>query len=42
MWNVKNKMNEYNKANTDADIENKLVFTSVEKEGRRGKIGVGD
>ena len=42
LWNLKNKMNEYNKAKTDADIENKLVVTSVEKEGRRGKIGVGD
>ena len=45
MWNLnlkKKKTNEYNKTETDSDIENKLVVTSGEREGRRGKIWGGD
>ena len=36
MWNLKNKMNEYNKTETDTDRENKLVVTRVEREEGRG------
>ena len=39
MWNLKNKTNEYNKTETDSDIENKLVVTSGESEEKRGKKG---
>ena len=35
-------MNEYNKTETDSDIENKLVVSSGERAGGRGKIRVGD
>ena len=42
MWNLKNKTNEQNKTEIDSDIENKLVVTSGEKEGGRGKPGVWD
>ena len=35
-------MNEYNKTETDSDIENKLVVSSGEREGGRGKVRVGD
>ena len=44
MWNLKIKqMNEYNKTEIDSiDIEKKLVVTSGESRGRRGKIGVGN
>ena len=42
MWNLKNIINEYNKTKRLTDIENKLVVTSGEREGGRGKIGVGD
>ena len=35
-------MNEYNKTEADSDIGNTLVVTSEEREGGRGKIGVGD
>lgn len=34
MWNLKQQKNEYNKKKADSDIENKLVVTSGEKEGR--------
>ena len=36
------KKNEYNKTNRATDIENKLMVTSGEREGGRGKIGVED
>ena len=38
MWNIKNKTNECVQQNTNRlrDIENKLVFTSGEREGGRG------
>ena len=39
MWNLKNKTNEYNKKETDSQIENKLVVASREREGGRGKMG---
>ena len=42
MWNLKNKMNEYNRTNRFTNIENKLVVISGGKEAKRGKIGVGD
>ena len=43
IWNLKkHKKTKYNKTETDTDIENKLVVTSVEKEGGRGNMGVGD
>ena len=32
-------MNEHNKTETDSDIENKLVFTTWEREGRRVRYG---
>ena len=35
-------MNEYNKTETDSQIENKLLVISGEREGGRGKIEVGD
>ena len=35
-------MNEYNKTETDSDIENKLVVSSGEREGGRGKVRVGN
>ena len=41
MWNLKNKTDEYNKTETHR-YENKLVITSGEREGGRGKIVVGD
>ena len=44
MCNLKIKqMSEYKKIEADStDIEKKLVVTSGESEGGRGKIGVGD
>ena len=43
MWNIKNKTNEYSNTETDSQIiENKLVVTSGENEGGRGKIGIWD
>ena len=43
MWNLKNETNEYNKAETDlTDIENKVMNASGEREGGKGKIGVGN
>ena len=42
-WNLKIKqIREYNKKETDSDVENKLVATSGEKEGGRCKIVAGD
>ena len=38
----KNKISEYNKKETNTDIENKLVVTNGERERERGNIGVGD
>ena len=35
-------MNKYNKTETDSDTENKLVATSGERGGGRGKIGEED
>ena len=34
-----NKQNEYNKTDTDSQTQNKLVVTSGETEGGRGKMG---
>ena len=42
MWNLQNKTNEYNKTERLTYIENKLGVTSEEREGKQGKIGVGD
>ena len=44
MWNIKYKTNEHIKQNRNrlTDIENKLVVTSGEREGRRVKITVGN
>ena len=43
MQNLKNNTNEcICKAETDSDIENKLVVTKGEREGRRDKLGVWD
>ena len=43
MWNLKiQQTSEYNNKEADTDIESKLVVTSGEREGRRGKIGVGE
>ena len=36
-WNLNNETNEYNKTETDSQIENKLVVTSQEREGGRSK-----
>ena len=33
---------DYNKTERHTDIENKLVVTNGEREGRMGKMGVGD
>ena len=41
MESKKPQKTKYNKTETDTDTENKLVVTSVEKEGGRGNIGVG-
>ena len=38
----KNETNEYDKTETDSNIENKLVVTSWEGERGRGKLGGGD
>ena len=41
MWNLKNKMNEYDKTETDSDTENKPVVTigeEVERGARLGKV----
>ena len=35
-------MNEYNKTETDSQVENKLVVTSGVRQGVGGKIGVED
>ena len=37
-----NTVSEYDKTEIDSDIENKLVVLSAEREGGRGRIGVGD
>ena len=42
MGNLKYKMSEYNKKESDLDRENKLVVTSGEREGGRGMTGVRD
>ena len=44
LWNLKNKRNKQIQQNRNRfmDIDNKLVVTSREREGGRGKIGVGD
>ena len=42
MWNLQNKTNEYNRTERLTYIENKLGVTSEEREGKQGKIGVGD
>ena len=42
MWNLKTETSEYNKKETDSQIENKLVVTGRERQVRKGKIGVGD
>ena len=44
MWNLKNnnKLVNITKRNTLTNIENKLVVTSGEREGRRGNIGGGE
>ena len=42
MWNLKNKTNKHNKTEIDSDIEDKLVVTSGEKEGMKGKTRVWD
>ena len=41
MWKLKNKMNEYNKAETVSHIENKLVVISGESEGGGARWGRG-
>ena len=43
MWNLKlQQISEYNKKETDSDIENKLLVSHGEREAGRGEIGVGD
>ena len=42
MWNLKNTTTEYNKKETDSDIENKLVVTSEERKVGSNKIWIGD
>lgn len=42
LWNLKNKRNECNKIETVIDIENKRGVTCGEREGGKGKIGVGN
>ena len=44
LWNLENKRNKQIQQNRNRfmDIDNKLVVTSREREGGRGKIGVGD
>ena len=44
MYNLKKNTNECIKQNRSRliDIENKLMVTREEREGRRGKVGIGD
>ena len=43
MWNLKiQQTSEYNNKEADTDIESKLVVTSGEREGGRGRKGAGD
>ena len=42
MWNLKYKSTYLQNKNRLTDKENKLVVTGGEREGGRGKIGVGD
>ena len=39
MWNLNNEMNEYDR-NRLSYLENELMVTRYEREGRRSKIGI--